>query len=164
MRFNRALLLLPLIAACTTPADQYPSLALRDAERVTGVLQPAEPGPYTPPPTPASTLDRVAQLSAQATSANEAFLAEAPRARSAIAPASGAEPGGDAWARAQVALATLQAARSPATVALADLDRLYVDAATEGVATDRISAARDAVAAQVARQDATIATLSEGLR
>ena len=52
----------------------------------------------------------------------------------------------------------------PAMTALADLDRLYVDAAVEGAALDRIGAARDAVAAQVEQQDETISGLSAGLR
>src|SRR5690606_18799558 len=62
MRFNRSLLLLPLLGACTTPADQYPSLAIRDAERVTGTLEPAEPAPYVPPETPAAVVTRLDQL------------------------------------------------------------------------------------------------------
>jgi hypothetical protein len=49
-------------------------------------------------------------------------------------------------------------------IALADLDRLYVDAAVNGEATDRIAAARDTVAAQVEQEDATIAGLAAALR
>jgi len=164
MRFNHAFLLLPLLAACATPADRYPSLALRDAERASGALRPVDPEPYVPPPTPAATMDRLAQLSAQATEANAAFLAATPQTRAAVSAAGGAEAGSEAWARAQVALTTLQSARGPATMALADLDQLYIDAATQGGETDRIAAARDTVATQVAQQDATIATLSQGLR
>ena len=48
-------------------------------------------------------------------------------------------------------------------VSLADLDRLYVDAATQGEATDRIGAARDEVAALVSSEDGTIAELSGNL-
>ena len=35
-------------AACASSPDDYPSLAIRDAERVSGTLQPAEP--YVPTP------------------------------------------------------------------------------------------------------------------
>jgi hypothetical protein len=164
MRFNHALPLLPLLAACATPADQYPSLALRDAERATGTLQAAEPEPYVPPPTPAATLDRLQQLTAQAASANQTFLAAAPETRRAVAAARGIEPGGEAWARAQVELAGLGAARSEAMIALADLDRIYVDAAVNGEALDRIAPARDSVASQVEQQDATMAELGAALR
>ena len=160
MLFNRALLLLPLLTACATPADEYPSLALRDAERVSGTFEPAPPAPYVPPPTPAAVVDRLAQLAADAASANQAFLAEAPAARTTIAAASGAEFGSDGWARASVALAGLEGARSQAMIALADLDRLMVDAAVAGEELERIVAVRNTVTAQVDEQNRTI----EGLR
>lgn len=164
MRFNRALLLIPLLAACASPDGEYPSLALRDAERVSGTLEPAEPAPYVPPPTPAAVLGRLEQLTADAASAHRAFLAQAPAVRSKVSAASGAGEGSDACAQAQVAVAGLQASRSKAMIALADLDRLYVDAGVQGGATDRIGAARDTVAAQVAEQDSTIDGLLRSLR
>ena len=164
MRCNRALLLVPLLAACATPDGEYPSLAIRDAERVEGSFEPAPPTPYVPPPTPAAVLDRLDRLAADAASAHRAFLAEAPAARSAVAAASGAEFGGDSWARASVALAGLEGARSQAMIALADLDRLMVDAALEGGELERIVAVRNVVIAQVDEQNATIEGLSRSLR
>jgi hypothetical protein len=164
MRFNRALLLLPLLGACAAPAGQYPSLALRDAERATGTLEPAAPEPYVPPPTPSGVLDRLQRLTAEASSAHEAFLAATPQARTTIAAGRGTDVGSEAWARAQVALAGLEAARSRAMIALADLDRLYVDAAVNGEATDRIVAARETVATQVEQEDTAIAELAAALR
>jgi hypothetical protein len=164
MRFNHALPLLPLLAACAAPANQYPSLALRDAERATGTLQGATPAPYVPPPPAAATLDRLQQFTAEAESANEVFLAAVPQARTSVAAARGTEAGGEAWAKAHVALAALGAARSRAMIALADLDRIYVDAAVNGEALDRVGPARDRVAAQVEQQDATIAELAGALR
>lgn len=156
MKFNRALLLLPLLAACTAPEGAYPSLALRDAERITGLAEPVTPAPYVPPQTPPAVVGRLGQLTAEAASAHQAFLAEAPGARSAVAAARGAEAGSDAWSSAQVALAGLDAARGRAMIALADLDRLYVDAAVAGEELERIGAARDTVAAQVAEQNVAI--------
>ena len=164
MRFNRALLLPPLLAACATPAEEYPSLAIRDAERVVGTLEPVAPEPYVPPATPAAVLDRLDRLAAEAASAHRAFLAEAPAARSAVTAAGGAEPGTDSWARASVAVAGLESARSRAMIALADLDRLMVDAAVEGEALDRIVPVRDTVIAQVDEQNRTIEGLLRSLR
>jgi hypothetical protein len=164
MRFNRAFLLLPLVAACATPPDEYPSLAVRDAERVTGTLEPIPPTPYVPPPTPAAVVDRLDRLAAEAATAHRAFLAEAPAARSAVGAASGAEMGSDAWARASVALAGREGARSKAMIALADLDRLMVDAAVAGGELERIVAVRNAVTAQVDEQNATIERLQRSLR
>src|SRR6188768_853412 len=166
MRFNRALLLTALgcsLGACMA-SDKYPSLAIRDAERAAGTMQPAEPEPYVPPAPPAAVLGRLDQLTGEAASAHQAFLAEAPKARSAVAAARGAGPGADSWARAQVAVAGLESARSRAMIALADLDRLYVDAAVGGEELTRIGAVRDQVAAQVGEQDATIAGLLGELR
>lgn len=166
MRFNRVCFIAALassLGACATPSDEYPSLAIRDVERA-AALPPAEPVAYVPPAPPAATLDRLDQLAADAASANQAFLAEAPRTRSAVAAARGAEPGAESWSVAQVAVAGLQASRSKAMIVLADLDRIYVDAAVEGLALERIAATRDRVAAQVEEQDATIGTMLGGLR
>jgi hypothetical protein len=164
MRFNRALLLLPLLAGCATPSEEYPSLALRDAERVTGSFEPAAPAPYVPPPTPAAVLGRLDQLAVDAASAHRDFLAEAPAASRTIEAASGAEFGSDAWAAGSVALAGLESSRSKAMIALADLDRLMVDAGIEGGELVRIVAVRDTVTAQVNEENATIETLARNLR
>lgn len=167
MRFNRTLLVAAAsgsLAACATQAEEYPSLALRDAERASGTLMPVEPAPYVPPPPSSAVLGRLDQLGADAAGAHQAFLAAAPEARSAVAAARGAEPGAESWARAQVALAGLAGARSRTMIALADLDRLYVDAAVEGEALERIDAVRNRVIAQVEEQDATIGSLGSGLR
>ncbi len=163
MRFNRALLLLPLLAACATPEGEYPSLDIRPAERVSGTLEPVA-APYVPPPTPTAVLDRLEQLAADAASAHRAFVAEAPTARSAVSAASGAEMGSDGWARASVALAGLESTRSRAMIALAELDRLMVDAAVEGGELERIVAVRNTVTAQVDEQNATIEGLLRSLR
>jgi hypothetical protein len=168
MGFNRACLIAALgcsLGACaTTPPDEYPSLAIRDAERVAGTMQPVAPEPYVPPPTPAAVVDRLEQLSRDASSAHEAFLAEVPRARRTVAGARGAQPGAESWSVAQVAVAGLESSRSRAMIALADLDRLYVDAAVGGEELTRIDAVRERVATQVAEQDATIAGLLGELR
>jgi len=165
MYFGRICLVAALgcaLSACATPSEEYPSLALRPAERVTGTMQPVAPAPYVP--TPAAVVDRLEQLSSEAASAHRAFLAEAPRARSAVAAARGTGPGADSWAVAQVAVAGLESSRSKAMIALADLDRLYVDAAVAGEELERIGAARDRVAAQVAEQNEAIEGMLGQLR
>ena len=156
---NRAAALLPLalLAACKTPPGEYPSLAIRPAERATGTLYPVKP--YIPPPTPPAVSDRLAQLSAQVASAHAGFERQVPAARAAVNAAHGSAPGADAWSVAQVALAGLESARSQAMIALADFDRLYVDAATQGGELTRIGAARDAANARVSEENATINAL-----
>jgi hypothetical protein len=60
---------------------------------------------------------------------------------------------------AQVAIAGLESTRSKAMIALADLDRLYVEASVEGGELTRIAATRDAAIAQVNEENATISAL-----
>jgi hypothetical protein len=151
-----------LLVACASAQSDYPSLAIRPAERATGTLQPVAVEPVlTPVPQP--TLDRVSQLVADARASRAAFAEVADGARSAIAGARGAATGSDAWARGEAALADVRAARGKTTVPLADLDRLLVDATTQGEAGDRIEAARAEVAELVAAEDRVVAELSANL-
>ena len=128
-----------------------------------GTLGPPPP-PYVPPPTPGPVLGRLEQLAADAAGAHRAFLAQTPAVRSAVGAASGAAEGSDSWARASVALAGLESARSRAMIALADLDRMMVDAALEGRELERIVAVRNTVTAQVDEQNRTIEGLARSLR
>ncbi len=163
-------LFLLLIAACLTagcaraPEGAYPSLAIREVERVAGTLAPPPP-PAPPPaqPTPA-TLDRLGALTAQAQAAHARLLAAAPAARRTVGAGTGAMVGSEAWAQAQMALSGLETVRSEAMIALAELDRIYVDAAIASEDLSRIEAERDAVAAMVDEQNALIAALRAALR
>jgi hypothetical protein len=157
-----ALALAALLLAGCASTGRYPSLAIRDAERATGTLQPAEPAPYVPPATPPETLDRIGRLAADAQAAHRTFLAAVEKGRATIAAGRSAAQGTDAWSRAQIALADLEASRSQAMIALADLDRLYVDAELAGGELERISAARDESAALIATENETIDALRAG--
>ncbi len=162
--FRRCLVLaLPaLLAACASSQSSYPSLAIRPAERAAGTLQPA-PAEPTLTSVAQPTLDHVSQLAADAKADHEAFLKQVAGARPVIAAARGAGVGEDSWARAEAALADVRGARSKTMVPLADLDRLYVDAGTQGEKTEGIGAARDEVSALVASEDKTVSELSAGL-
>jgi hypothetical protein len=151
-----------LLTGCASPS-RYPSLGVRDAERATGTLQPGDAEPYVPPATPSETLDRIGQLNAEAQAAHREFFAVVERARASIAAGRDAAEGSDRWSIAQVALADVQASRSRTMIALAELDRLYVDTQLAGGDLARISAARDEVNAMVEAEDASIADLRGGL-
>jgi hypothetical protein len=165
-----ALLTLPaLLAGCANPAarDNYPSLAIRPAERVSGTAQPA-PAPAQGAPPVAAEASQVAQALARAQSAHRAFLAASPAAIQRIAAARGARSPADSWIAAQVALADLQALRSQSVIAQADLDLL--DAAERLAAADQaapesegLAAARKAVDLMIGEQDRTIARLAAQL-
>lgn len=162
MKRPAVLLVFALLGACqTVGADEYPSLAVRDAERVTGTLPP--PPPYVPPPQTQAVTDDLGRLAADVASAQRTFADATPAARNAVNAARGSGPDSETWAIAQVALAGLESARSRAMIALADLDRLYVAAATEGTELSRIAAARDAAVGTVEEQNSTISALLAAL-
>lgn len=137
-------------AACASGPDSYPSLAIRDAERVSGTLQPA--APYVPTPASPVVLQNAQALVEQAEKANESFRGLLAGARGAAQAGRGAGMGSERWAVASVAIAELETERSRAMIALADLDRLAVAAATEGGATAELEAAQSRVDTIVAEQ------------
>ncbi len=146
-----------LLAGCTSSTDNFPSLARRDAERITGsaAVVPAL-NPVLTESLPAGQLEAKV---AGARSAHARFLSRQDRATQLIVAARGAAQGGDAWSSASVALAELESARSEAMVALADLDELYAAARVAGRDVATISAARDQVLALVEEEDRVLAAL-----
>lgn len=154
-----ALPCLALLAACAAPEGEYPSLAIRDIERVTGTMMPTQTPPAPPPARPADpTLAQLDSLAGSARAAHQRFLAKVDEAARVIGAAGGS--GSESWARAQVALADLQAERSAAMIALADIDRLYVDAAREGTDTAYLRQVHTEVTALVAAEDQRLADMS----
>jgi hypothetical protein len=161
--------LLALLSACASAADSdFPSLATRPGERISGTLLPA-PAPV-PPPATAATGSRLASLRGAALAAHRKFESRRGRAASLSAAAQGSAVASEAWSVAQVALADLETARSEAMIALADLDALYVAAADAAVPTagsgdlTAIAATRDEVSGWIAQEDATLAGLRSRLR
>ncbi|RPF70826.1 hypothetical protein [Aurantiacibacter spongiae] len=150
-----------LLSACAGPERPYPSLAIRDVEREGGAFD-APPAPaITPDPPRSATLDRLESLAADARAAHRAFLEIEPTARARVN-AAGAT-GSESWAVAQVALGTLETRRSQALVAMADLDRLYVEAATSGTDLSRIAPVHAEIDALVAQENATVEALAARL-
>lgn len=150
-----------LLSGCTSPQANYPSLAIRDAERVQGSLQPpiALVGPPVEAPLSADLAQRLAQLQSSAASAHRAFMGAAPGARRIVEAASGADVTDDRWASAQIALASLESARSQAAVPLGDLDLLHANAAIALEQRAAITETRDAVTGLVAQEDAILTSL-----
>ncbi|MCK9542401.1 MAG: hypothetical protein M0R03_10285 [Novosphingobium sp.] len=158
------------IAGCASPGD-YPSLAIRDAERVSATVEPVSPNATPAPlPPPAPELaDRLSQLVAQARDAHNRFGQMRGRAESALGRAGGSGPGSDGWAAATMALADLTTARGATMSALTELDLLATADALKGGGaptgdTVTIAAARDEVAVWVAAEDGVLATLGSRLR
>lgn len=168
MRRHLALASLSYLAACATPGDRYPSLAIRDVERAQGQF---EPTPATPlevppvaPPMTGPVAQRLSALGAAATASHRAFLASAPTATRLANAAAGAEVGSPGWAAAQVALADLDSARSGTAIALGDLDALMVGTAIQGEDVTAIEVVRQQVLAQIGEEDETLARLRARVR
>jgi len=169
IRIAMALGAASLLQACAA-SSEYPSLARRTAERVEGSGTPAAGATQAPALLPPATADLSARLNgllSAARQANARFEARRPSAERAVASAGAVS--GETWTSAQVALSDLQAARSGAVTALAELDQLYVNARADypaqvSPAAAAIATARDEVQGWVESQDATIDRLGRRLK
>lgn len=139
-------------------SEGFPSLSIRDSERVTGVIAAPTPA-FTPTPATPATLAQLDQLAATARAAHARFEDARPAAERLVASVGRSEVGSDGWARAQVSIANLESLRSDTMIALADIDRLYVDAYTGGGEIAETQAVHSDIGALVAEQNAVIAAL-----
>lgn len=169
--FLKAIIPLFVLGGCASASGPYPSLAIRDAERVTGSAQPAA-GEVTPPLPPplldASTGQHIAQAVERARRAHASFTAGVAGATSVIATARGTPVASDSWVAAHVALADLQSLRSQTVIAQADLDAIYAnerlaDPARITPTAEALASALARIADWVAEQDRTIARLAARL-
>jgi hypothetical protein len=158
------------LSACSS-AGGYPSLAIRDVERVSGTGTPvdgeAAAVPPALPPASADLLTRLAGLVKAARDADGRFQSNRAAAERAVSAAG--STGTDSWSTASVALARLESSRSSAMSALAELDLLYAEArdaapVEESPSATAIGDARSQVAALLEAQDSLIARLAGRLR
>lgn len=146
MRMCAPLLLLgfAILAGCSTPGGQYPSLAPRAAEAIdprVPVVSPVRSGPVSP-----SLAAHLAALIDQAQSGDSAFRDAAANAERLAASAGGSQS--ESWIVAQQALSAAQAARGPTARAMGDVDALGSAAlATKGgISAADMDAIRNAAA------------------
>ncbi len=151
-----------LLAACAGSGDQYPSLAIRDAERVTGQFNPSSAGDGTSHSTrPSVAAGDISRIVDQARESHRNFVAAQPSASRLVSGARGSGSESEARAQALVALADLSSKRSDTVIALADLDLMAAGAATEFSSTQSLGAAQRLVLEFVNAQDAALAQLWE---
>lgn len=168
-------LFLPLAAALLLPGcsatGDYPSLAHRDVERISGTAEAAEAVPAPAPPmapADAGTEAQIASLVARARAAHQRFLGERRGTERLVAQAGGAAKGTENWSVAISALSALESARNDASQALASIDTLF---AAERLAHyedetgnfQAIAAARDTVTGWVDEENRTIEALARRL-
>lgn len=156
-----------VLAACSGVGSGYPSLAIRDIERVSGSALPAPAESEAPsaPPVSEALDQRIARLVAQARSAHESFQSRAGSASRIVAAARGTRPPADRWIDSQIALADLQALRSTSMIALADLDQLFAEdrlAFSDELSpsAEALNRARQQIGAWVEEEDQLIARLA----
>ena len=146
-----------MLAACTSSQGEYPSLAIRPAERIDPAAE--APAPSPPAPIPAELLARAERLKAEAEQAAAGFRRLAPAATSAAQAARGAAVASDRWADAQVAISRLDSQRSMTAGPLGELDLLYAERAVALSSRDEIGQLRQDVANLLAEQDAVLVRL-----
>ncbi len=149
------------LSACASNGD-FPSLAIRDAERAEGQFTVDRPAPAPPLPEPLSAdmSERLVQIVERARGAHADFTAALPAARRRIAAGRGAAVGTDARGDALVALADLESIRTRTAIPLADIDTLYTDEAVRGELREAVVDARGTVVDLIAQEDAALAELS----
>jgi hypothetical protein len=149
-------LLVAGLPACAGSQGDYPSLAMRPFE---SGMAPATPAPSPAPIRPATNPARLAELRADAASADSAFAARAREANALARAAAGQPSESSARAAALLVLAELDSHRARTATALAALDSLAAEAATALSPDPALTATQSEVAATLARQDETIARL-----
>lgn len=156
-----------LAASGCASAGEYPSLARRPAERVTGTAEAVAPeptAPSVPEPPSAELTARLAQLEDHAQAAHRRFTDRRAQAERLIANGAGAPAGSESWALASVALAELESVHSEAMLPLTELDQLHT---AESIADDNaksgndaaITASRDRVLGLLEEEDRVLAAL-----
>lgn len=145
---------------------QFPSLALRPAERADGSVTRPLPPQSAPGATPSDSSAQLAQLQETARAAHVRFAAR--RAGAERAAADAGPLGSESWAAASVALAGLEEACDQQSAAITAIDQLAVDrqvadAGAQGTEVTAILAARQAIAADAEADGAVVARLRQRL-
>lgn len=160
-KYSLGALAMLALAGCSTSSGKYPSLAVRDAERVSGSFPVAADN--GPPPAPAQTqaniLDSLPEQLALAQSAHAQFVGMSGAAERLAQAARGSTPDSNIWAEAQIALAEMEGQRSQSAVALGTLDLYYADATLGFTQREQIDAVRAQVIDLVQQEDAVLARL-----
>lgn len=149
------------LAACSSGSHDYPSLAIREAERAFGTFTvPAgDAVPIRPASAPPAVIESLPEQIALADAAHQRFLSMSSETERLVMASQGSNPYSNAWAAAQVALAELESQRSQSAIALGTLDLLYADASLAFTEREQVDAARSRVLEMVKVEDDVLAQL-----
>lgn len=168
MHLSKSLLLItPLIAllggcAAVNPGN-YPSLERRPIESRANAVAVAPTVATEPTVVSATLTEALAALGADADRGEAAFRAALTDSRATIAAGRGAAVGSESWALGERALSRIAVARGPSTLALAELDKLAIDADNRDdlTALAAIAGVQGRVLAMVSAQNAALAALGD---
>jgi hypothetical protein len=151
-----------LLGACAATPGEFPSLAKRPSERVSGTLQPA-PAPVPPQPIDPATARQLDSLLGRVRATDLRFGNALAGVRALVQSGAGASKGSEAWSIGTAALASLEGIRGEAMIALADIDAIYAAGRIEGEPAAEAKTARAAAMAIVLEQDRIIVDLQARL-
>ena len=153
-----------ILSGCAASADRYPSLAVRDAERVSGEFTPAASSTPAPAPSYTTDPDRISGAVEAAMNAHQQFEARGPATLSLVQEAGADLANEDARSRALVAMAGLRTLHGQTVGALANLDQLEIEAASVFAPVEDIRLAQSRIAQIVSEQDAVLAILAAEMK
>lgn len=146
------------LAGCSSGAHEYPSLAIRDAERVSGTFVVGDTL-IEPAATSAEVIESLTGELAAARAGHSRFMQMSDEAERLALAARGADTDSNDWAVAQVALAQLESQRSQSAITLATLDLYYADASLDFTRREQIDDVRNQVLAIVRHEDEVLMRL-----
>ena len=157
------------LSGCAMQEGDFPSLLKRPYEDEPAMAESAAPPPANLP-LPADLQSDLSAAVAKSGAAHDRFQARLQTVKKRVDAARNAAVSSESWIAAHMELASLEMQRSPSVEALADIDALYraqleretVEGQSGG--TTIIARQRDAVQAQVERQQAEIEAMKNRLR
>ncbi len=157
------------LSGCAMQQGDFPSLQKRPYED-DPVMVESPPPPAPDFSLPADLQSTLSAAVARSGAADDRFQARLPSVKRQVDAARNAAVSSESWVAAQMELAALEIERSPSVEAMADIDALYRDllereaVGGEAGGTAIIARQRDAVQAQVDRQQAAIDAMKNRLR
>lgn len=158
-----------MLSGCAMQEGDFPSLLKRPYEDAPVMDEPTAPAPAVSS-LPADIQGKLDAAVAQSRAAHDRFQARLPIVKSRVDTARGAAVSSESWVVAHMELAALEIQRSPSVEALADIDALYREQLEREIAADQsggtalIGRQRDAVQAQVDRQQSEMDAMIDRLR
>ncbi len=157
------------LSGCAMQQGDFPSLQKRPYEDDSAMVEPEVPVNLLSS-LPVDVRTRLEAAVAQSGSADNLFRTRLPAVKSRVDAARGAAVSSESWVVAQTELAALEMVRSASVEALADIDALYRTQLEREIELDQsggtaiIAKQRDAVQAQVDRQQTEIDAMKNRLR